>query len=130
MTGLGGAAAVSRALLAAGYAGMGVLHFRPGPARTMAAMIPPPLRGRGLLSPGSMVRLTGVCELAGAAGLLVPRTRVAAGASLLLLLAAVFPANAYAAAHPQRFGIVAVPLRPRLVAQVALAALTSFAALR
>jgi uncharacterized membrane protein len=129
MKGVRTAAAVSRALLATAFAGMGVLHFRPGPARTMAAMIPPPLRGRGALSPESMVRLSGACELAGAAGLLVPRTRVAAGAGLVLLLAAVFPANAYAAAHPHRFGAVALPLRPRLVAQLALAALTSLAAL-
>jgi uncharacterized membrane protein len=115
-------------LLAAGFAGMGVLHFRPGPARTMAAIIPPSMRGRGAISPEGLVRLTGVCELAGAAGLLLPPTRRLAGGCLLVFLAAVFPANAYAARHPERFGAVAVPFVPRLVAQVALGGLTAFAA--
>jgi hypothetical protein len=32
----------------------------------------------------------------------------------------VFPANAYAAANPKRFGSLAIPLWPRLLAQVAL----------
>jgi uncharacterized membrane protein len=107
---------------------MGVLHFRPGPAHTMAAIIPPALRGRGALAPESLVRITGACELAGAAGLLFPPTRRLAGGCLLVFLAAVFPANAYAARHPERFGAVAVPFAPRLAAQVLLGGLTAFAA--
>ncbi len=39
------------------------------------------------------VQLSGVAELLGAAGLLVPATRVAAGWGLIALLVAVFPAN-------------------------------------
>ncbi|MCU1474797.1 hypothetical protein [Amnibacterium sp.] len=109
---------------------MGVLHLRPGPARAMAAIIPPSLRGRGVLAPASLVRLTGACELAGAAGLLVPGTRRLAGGCLLLFLAAVFPANAYAARHPERFGALAVPFAPRLAAQVLLGGLTAVAAFR
>ena len=109
---------------------MGVLHFRPGPARTMAAIIPPALRGRGVLSAESLVRFTGACELAGAAGLLFPRTRRPAGACVLVFLVAVFPANAYAARHPERFGALAVPLVPRLAAQLLLGGLTAFAAFR
>jgi len=117
-----------RVVLAAALSGMGVAHLVPGPARTMAAMIPPALRRPPLPSPGALVALTGVCELAGAAGLLLPSTRRAAGASLLAFYAAVFPANAYAARHPDRFGRIAVPLRPRLLLQVAIGAATAWAA--
>jgi hypothetical protein len=45
----------------------------------MSRMIPPRLRGRGLLSPGNLVRFTGLCEIAGGIGLLVPATRGRAG---------------------------------------------------
>lgn len=119
---------VVRAGMAVGLAGMGTFHFVPAGTRGMAAMIPPRLRGRGLLSPVSLVRFTGVCEVAGALGLLNPRTRVAAGIALIAFFAAVFPANAYAAKDPQRFGPVAVAFWPRLGMQVALGAVTAFAA--
>jgi uncharacterized membrane protein len=115
---------VARGLLAAGLLGMGTAHFRPGPARTMAAMIPPALRRPTLPSPAALVAITGACELAAAGGLLLPRTRRLAGVCLVAFLAAVFPANAYAARHPERFGAVAIPFWPRFAAQVALAALT------
>ena len=122
------AAVVVRSALAAGLVGMGAFHFVPGGTRGMAAMIPPRLTGRGLLSPASLVRITGACEIAGALGLLHPRTRPAAGAALIVFLAAVFPANAYAARDPERFGAVAIPFWPRLAGQVVLAGLAAFAA--
>ena len=109
-------------MVAAGFAVMGVLHFLPGPAATMAAMIPPVLR-RGPRTAARLVRFTGACELAGAAGLLHPRTRPPAAACLVAFLVAVFPANAFATARPDRFGALAIPLGPRLVGQVLLAAL-------
>jgi uncharacterized membrane protein len=58
----------------------------------LAAMIPPPL-------PNDLwvIYLTGLFEIAGADGLLIPRTRKLAGMCLVLLLAALFPANVYAA---------------------------------
>lgn len=115
--------AVLRPLLAAGFAGMGVAHFVPGVATGMAAMIPPDITRRSLVSGEALVRITGVCELAGAAGLLVRPARPATAAALVVFLAAVFPANAYAARYPERFGAVAVPLKPRAAAQVLLAAL-------
>lgn len=111
-----------RAAVAVAFASMGVLHFVPGPAATMAAMVPPALRGEGRTA-ARLVRFTGACEIAGAAGLLHPRTRRLAAACLVAFLGAVFPANAYAAAHPERFGAFAMPLAPRLVGQVVLAAL-------
>jgi uncharacterized membrane protein len=53
-----------------------------------AAMIPAPL-------PDDLwvIYLTGVFEVAGAVGLLIPRTRRLAGICLVLLLVAMFPAN-------------------------------------
>ena len=56
-----------------------------------AAMIPPPL-------PNDLwvIYLSGVFEIAGAVGLLIPRTRRLAGICLVLLLVALFPANVYA----------------------------------
>ena len=120
---------VARGALALALTGMGVLHLVPSATRTMAAIVPPSLRDRPL-SARSLVLITGGCELAGATGLLVPRTRPAAGVALVLFFAAVFPANAYAARHRDRFGPVAVPLVPRAAAQVALAAVTAWAAFR
>jgi uncharacterized membrane protein len=40
---------------------------------------------------------------------------------------AVFPANAYASQHPEKFGRAAIPFWPRLVAQLALIALVLLA---
>lgn len=117
-----------RIALAAAFAFMGVLHFVPAVARTMRAMIPPPLRRPGW--PAALVAITGACELLGAAGLLAPwdGVRLAAGVCLVLFLIAVFPANAYAARDPARFGRVAVPFWPRLGIQLLLIALVLLAA--
>lgn len=117
-----------RIALAVVFLVMGVLHFVPKVARGMRAMIPPPLRRPGL--PRALVAITGVCELLGGLGLLVPwdTLRLAAGVCLVVFLAAVFPANAYAARDPERFGRTAVPFWPRLAGQVVLAALVLLAA--
>lgn len=113
---------VVRVLLAAAFVGMGVAHFRSGPRRTMEKLIPPRLRFSAPLDPKNLVLFTGVCEIAGGIGILVPATRVAAAIGLVLLLIAVFPANAYAAEHPERFGTLAIPFWPRYWAQLALIA--------
>lgn len=114
---------IVRAALAAAFLFMGVSHFLPRSARTMAAMIPPALRRAGVPSAIVLVRLTGLCELAGAVGILIPQVRFAAGIALVLFLIAVFPANAYAADHPEKFGRVAFPFWPRYFAQLGLIAL-------
>lgn len=116
-----------RILLAVVFVGMGLAHFAPGPARGMAAIVPPSFRRRGMPSPLALVRFTGLCEIAGGAGLLVEPLRLAAGIALAVFLVAVFPANAFAARHPERFGRIAIPLVPRLAAQLALIALVLFA---
>jgi imidazolonepropionase-like amidohydrolase/uncharacterized membrane protein len=61
--------------------------------------------------PGLMVTFTGLTELAGAIGLLIPRTSRAAAYALIVQLAAMFPANVYAAKHGlQVRGRLATPL--------------------
>ena len=70
-----------------------------------------------------LVRFTGVCEVAGGAGLLIPALARPAAVSLIVFLAAVLPANAYAARHPDVFGRLAVPFWPRLAFQLLLMAL-------
>ncbi|WP_279106940.1 hypothetical protein [Gordonia paraffinivorans] len=126
---------VVRALLAIVFVGMGVLHLVPRVRNRMTAMIPPGLRGTGVLSPVSLVTVSGVAEIIGGLGLLVPvpEVRFAAGvwliALLIALLIAVFPANAYVARDPERFGRVAVPLVPRVIGQVVLGALVLVAAI-
>lgn len=112
--------------LAAVFMFMGVTHFIPASARTMAAMIPPRMR---VVSARLLVQFTGLCEIAGGIGLLVPPLRVAAAIALIVFLIAVFPANAYAAGQPEKFGRVAVPFWPRLAAQLALIGLLVFVAL-
>jgi uncharacterized membrane protein len=58
----------------------------------LAAMVPDSFPG-GLW----LIYLTGVFEIAGAIGLIIPRTRRLAGIGLILLLIAMFPANVNAA---------------------------------
>jgi uncharacterized membrane protein len=116
-----------RWLLAATFVGMGVTHFVPAVVRTMAAMVPSVLRRPGLPSPRTLVYFTGLCELAGGIGMVVPEVRRAAGFALIVFLVAVFPANAYAAEHPERFGRVAVPFWPRFAGQLALVGLIGLA---
>ncbi|KQV05988.1 DoxX family protein [Leifsonia sp. Root112D2] len=109
--------------LAIVFVAMGTAHFRPRSRRVMARMIPPALRFDGLARPEILVAFTGVCEIVGGVGLLIPAVRLAAGVCLAVFLVAVFPANAYAARNRDRFGALAVPLIPRLIAQILLIAL-------
>ncbi|MGB6761574.1 DoxX family protein, partial [Mycobacterium sp.] len=81
--------------LAAMFVLTGVAHFVPPLRAALIAIVPPQLP-----APGLLVTLTGVLEFLGAAGLVVPATRVAAAVCLLLLMLAIFPANIYAARMP------------------------------
>ncbi len=108
---------------------MGVAHFVPPAARGMAAIIPPYLKRPGWPSAKVLVRFTGVCELAGGIGLLIPMLHLAAAVALIVFLVAVFPANAYASQHPEKFRRAAIPFWPRLLGQLALIALLVFVAL-
>lgn len=93
----------------------GVVHFVPSFRAWMTEMVPPRLP-----APGLLVTVTGVLEIAGAVGVLVPATRTAAGICLALLLVAMFPANVHAARKgvPMRGG-PAAPV-PRRAAEQAL----------
>lgn len=116
---------IVRAALAIVFIGMGILHFVPGPAKAMSAIIPPSIKR---VVPGVvLVRLTGVCEILGGIGLLVPGIHVIAGIALIVFLVAVFPANVYASQNPERFGKMGIPFWPRLAGQVALIALLAVA---
>lgn len=77
---------MSVALIAVTFVIAGVLHFvRP---RFYIAMMPP-----WLPAAAALVLVSGVFEILGGIGVLVPATRVAAGWGLIALLFAVFPAN-------------------------------------
>jgi uncharacterized membrane protein len=87
----------SRAALALLFTAAGILHFVS--AESYVRIVPP-----FLPDPHLLVLLSGVFEVAGGLGLLVPRFRRAAGLGLVLLLAAVFPANVYMALDPEGAG--------------------------
>ena len=77
---------IARWALAGAMVGTGVLHFvAPQP---FVAIMP-----RSLPEPLTLVYVSGVCEVLGGIGLLVPRVRKAAGWGLIALYLAVFPAN-------------------------------------
>jgi uncharacterized membrane protein len=68
---------------------------------------------RRLPAPGHLVTITGLLELLGTVGLLVPATRVAAAVCLLVLMLAMFPANVYASrmTDPPKSMTTRLPLR-------------------
>ena len=79
-----------RMMLAAAMVGVGVLHFvNPEP---FMRIVPPAFGDARLL-----VYVSGVFEVLGGLGLLLPQTRRAAAWGLILLYVAVFPANIYMA---------------------------------
>lgn len=74
--------------------------------------------------PRLMVAFTGVCEILGAVGLLIPPLQRAAGLALALLFAALLPANVYAARSRVRLrGRPATPLWLRVPMQILFIAL-------
>ncbi|MAT68949.1 MAG: DoxX family protein [Planctomycetaceae bacterium] len=77
-------------LLAAFFIGAGAMHFVS--PEIYVPMIPPYLPW-----PLTLVYLSGVAEIAGGAGVLIPRLRRAAGWGLVALLIAIFPANIHIA---------------------------------
>ena len=79
-----------RFVLAVSMIAVGILHF----TRTdgFAAIVP-----TWLPSPRTLVLVSGVFEILGGVGLLVPRARRFSGVGLVLLYLAVFPANIHMA---------------------------------
>jgi uncharacterized membrane protein len=80
----------------------------------LVRMVPPTIP-----NPELMVTFTGVCEVLGAMGLLIPRTRRIAAVALILFLIAVLPANIHAARAALTLNDAPVtPLVPRVVLQL------------
>jgi uncharacterized membrane protein len=86
-----------RGLLAAFFIGAGVNHFVM--PRPYEQIVPPRLQDEAK----RLVLLSGVAEIAGGVGVLLPWTRRVSGLGLVALLAAVFPANVHMAREPGRF---------------------------
>ncbi len=79
----------------------------------MVAMVPP-----SVPNPEFMVTFTGICEILGAIGLLVPPTRRVAAVALIVFMLAVLPANIHAArAGVTLRGAPPTPLVPRVALQ-------------
>jgi uncharacterized membrane protein len=111
-------AAATRAGLATMFCFTAIAHFNSMRA-DLVRMIPP-----WVPAPEFMVAFTGVCEILGAVGLLVPRTRRIAAVALILFLIAVLPANIHAATIGGTIGGEPVtPLLPRIALQVLFIAL-------
>ncbi|GAA5085227.1 DoxX family protein [Nocardia iowensis] len=101
--------------IALGLAAMFVLtasaHFLSPRREALVAMVPPQLP-----NPAALVALTGVLELAGAVGLLIPATSTIAAAALIAMMVAMFPANIRAAKAD--IGIKTMPLPLRALVQL------------
>jgi uncharacterized membrane protein len=106
----------SRRLLAAFFIGAGVNHFvNPG---FYEAIVPPPLDGEAK----RVVDVSGVAEVLGGVGVLLPFTRRLSGAALVALLIAVFPANLNMLREPEKFKTIPrwallarLPLQPLMM---------------
>jgi uncharacterized membrane protein len=97
--------------LAAMFALTSSAHFLEPRRSALAEMVPPRLP-----NPTAWVALTGVLEIAGAIGLLIPPFAKLAAVGLLLLLIVMFPANVRAARGG--IGINTMPLPLRTVVQL------------
>ena len=117
--------AAARVGLAAMFCFTAVAHFSSMRA-DLIRMVPP-----SVPNPALMVTFTGVCEVLGGVGLLVPRTRRVAAIALILFLAAVLPANIHAARTGVTLGGTAVtPLVPRVLLQAFFIAVLWWAGVR
>lgn len=87
----------SRLLLGVAFVAAGVNHFVM--PRAYQRIVPPSMKDRAR----RLVAVSGVAEVAGGLGVLLPWTRRPAGIGLIALLAAVFPANLYMARAPEHF---------------------------
>jgi uncharacterized membrane protein len=103
-----------RIALAAMFVFTAVSHFHPRTRSDLIRMVP-----ESLPAPALLVTATGVLELLGAIGLLVPPALPAAAYGLMALLVAMFPANVHAARNGLMIaGRRATPLLWRLPLQL------------
>ncbi len=87
---------LGRAVMGAVYVVAGVGHFVA--TRMYMGIMPDYLPAHR-----ELVLLSGVAEIAGGVGVLVPRTQRAAAWGLVALLIAVMPANVWMVQHPERY---------------------------
>ena len=111
--------AATRVGLAAMFLFTALAHFN-SMRHDLARMLPP-----AVPQPLAVIYVTGLCEILGAIGLLLPITRTYAAAALIVFLIAVLPANIHAA----RAGVTlrnqpATPLIVRIPMQLLFIALT------
>jgi uncharacterized membrane protein len=108
---------IALVLLALFFIAAGINHFvHPGAyERTVPPWLP---------APALLVQISGICEILGGIGVLVPNTRKFAGMGLIALLIAVFPANVQMAQHPELYADIATAqaLYIRLPLQIVLIA--------
>jgi uncharacterized membrane protein len=94
---------IALVLLGFFFIAAGTNHFvHPG---VYVRTVPPWLPASALL-----VQISGICEILGGIGVLVPNARRFSGAGLIALLVAVFPANVEMAQHPELYADIATPL--------------------
>jgi uncharacterized membrane protein len=118
-------AAATRLGLAVMLCFTAVAHFNSMRA-DLVRMVPP-----GVPEPEFMVTFTGICEILGAIGLLVPRTRRPAAIALIIYLLAVLPANVHAALSGATLrGEPVTPLVPRILLQLFFLALVWWSGIR
>ncbi len=102
---------ILRLLMGAFYIGAGLLHFKA--TRTYESIVPDYLPAHR-----ELVLISGVAEIVGGIGLLIPATQVAAAYGIIALLIAVMPANIWMVQHPERYaGIPLWALYARLPVQ-------------
>ena len=116
---------IVRALTALSFVAIGVAHFTH--TALFEGIVPP-----AFSSPRLLVLVSGVAEILGGVGLMVPATRRFAGWGLLALLVAVFPANIHMALNEVYLPVDAIPqsrvgLWVRLPFQLVIAAQVWFA---
>ncbi len=90
---------VGRVVMGVLYVGAGVAHFLL--TRTYESIVPDYLTY--YTSARTLVVVSGVAEIAGGLGVMVPATRKAAATGLVMLLVCVMPANVWMVQHPERF---------------------------
>jgi uncharacterized membrane protein len=94
---------LSIVLIGLGFVAAGAFHFvRPA----LYTRIVPPF----LPFPLALVYISGVAEILGGIGVLIPSLRAWAGLGLIVLLIAVFPANIYMAVGPEHAGLGVPPI--------------------
>jgi len=105
-----------RRLLSAFFIAAGANHFLN--PKAYEAIVPPSLHDRR----SEVVQLSGLAEIAGGVGVMLPFTRRLSGLGLIALLAAVFPANLHMARTPERFASIPrwalyarLPLQPLMM---------------